>query len=375
MVSVIIPAYNAEKYIEECITSICNQTYRNLEIIVIDDGSTDNTATVIKMLQKADGRILYFYEDNSGVMVARKRGVEKATGSYICFVDADDYLDENMISMMRRHIETTDVVSVAVYEEKDAGVFCQYYDDFVEGDHYNMQDIYIRLLCDLDDRKMHPVSPWIWNKMYKTEIAKDVMESLPNDLCFAEDTCFVCGYFLKASSISFLHTPLYHYRYCENSAVHKINPNALAEINYAFNVLNAIVEETNDELKLKKQVDCWLQSNVYRAMFYRMNIEEDSIGNGFLPKLSFVKINIYGAGEVGNKLYHYYRGLGIEIIWVDQNYRNINKDLVQSPQVLFSNEFPIVVAVYSKTKFEEIKDFLITSGIANDRIFWSECKI
>lgn len=106
-ISVIVPVYNAEKYLEKCVESIINQTYKNLEIILIDDGSTDNSLAVCKKMEKKDTRIRVVVQENSGVAVTRNRGIQEATGEYIGFVDSDDYIDEDMYESLYRTIEET----------------------------------------------------------------------------------------------------------------------------------------------------------------------------------------------------------------------------------------------------------------------------
>ena len=94
-ISVIIPAYNVENYIEKCIESVINQTFRNIEIIVIDDGSTDGTTSIIRRYSKKDRRIVPIYKKNSGVSDSRNIGIDKFTGDYVFFLDSDDWIDED----------------------------------------------------------------------------------------------------------------------------------------------------------------------------------------------------------------------------------------------------------------------------------------
>ena len=96
MISVIIPIYNVEKYLEKCIQSIINQTYRNLEIILVDDGSTDNSGEIADKYKKIDNRIKVIHKINGGLSDARNKECEIATGEYISFIDSDDYIDLNM---------------------------------------------------------------------------------------------------------------------------------------------------------------------------------------------------------------------------------------------------------------------------------------
>ena len=111
-ISVIVPAYNMEKYIERCLDSLIGQTYHNLEIIVVDDGSNDQTGILCDRYAKKDPRILVVHQENQGVSQARNVGLSRATGDYIGFMDSDDYIDPNMYqSMQSRMTDDIDVVA------------------------------------------------------------------------------------------------------------------------------------------------------------------------------------------------------------------------------------------------------------------------
>lgn len=99
-ISVIVPVFNGEKYIQKCLISIIHQKYSNIEVIVVDDGSTDHTAAIVKKIMKQDYRVSYFYQENSGVSTARNRGLKEVTGDFIAFVDADDTVDEHIYEVM-----------------------------------------------------------------------------------------------------------------------------------------------------------------------------------------------------------------------------------------------------------------------------------
>ena len=114
LISVIVPAYNAEQYIRDCLDSIINQTYQNLEIICINDGSQDNTAEILNEYDKADSRFIVIHRQNKGLVSARKEGVKIARGEYICYVDADDWIDPEMYMIMYNEGMELDVDIVAV---------------------------------------------------------------------------------------------------------------------------------------------------------------------------------------------------------------------------------------------------------------------
>ena len=100
LISIVVPVYNCEKYIEDCISSIKNQTYKNLEIIIVNDGSTDRSLELIKKIANADKRVFIYTTENKGVSHARNIGIEKATGKWISFVDSDDWLEPNFCELL-----------------------------------------------------------------------------------------------------------------------------------------------------------------------------------------------------------------------------------------------------------------------------------
>ena len=105
LVSIVVPVYNVEEYLRECIDSICTQTYENIEIILVDDGSTDTSPEICDTYQKIDSRIRAFHKNNGGLSDARNYGLNVATGEYIAFVDSDDYIDESFVKKLLQAAE------------------------------------------------------------------------------------------------------------------------------------------------------------------------------------------------------------------------------------------------------------------------------
>ena len=105
LISIIIPVYNAELFLDECIKSLIKQTYKNLEIIFIDDGSKDESKKIIEKYLNIDSRIKYFYKENGGACSARNKGLEEMTGEYVCFVDSDDYVENDYVNKLYSSIK------------------------------------------------------------------------------------------------------------------------------------------------------------------------------------------------------------------------------------------------------------------------------
>ena len=173
LLSVIVPCYNLEQYVDRCISSIVDQTYSNLEILVIDDGSSDNTGAICDAWQMRDQRIRVIHKQNEGLSYARKTGVENATADYVTFVDNDDWIDVNMY---------TDMMAALLSTNSDIAQ-CEYCKVFEDGriEYHNQEnktgaiEILGReegVLLILDDKKWKSV---MWNKIFKKHLFDHVV--------------------------------------------------------------------------------------------------------------------------------------------------------------------------------------------------------
>ena len=121
-ISVIVPVYNVEKYLRKCLDSIIEQQYSNIEVIVVDDGSTDNSREIIKEYVSGNDKIKYYKKENGGLSDARNYGVQKATGDYICFIDSDDYIDKNLFERIKSYIDKDyDVIKYKIVTVSENG--------------------------------------------------------------------------------------------------------------------------------------------------------------------------------------------------------------------------------------------------------------
>lgn len=205
-ISVIVPVYNVADYLEECVISIINQTYKNLEIILVDDGSTDNSSKICDDFSKKDTRIKVIHKENGGISKARNAGIEIATGDYIAFMDSDDCIKETFIEELYK-----------LLKENDADIAgCRFYrnipntTDYVypkESEDYNFvtdsKGMMKRLYNDMG------VFCVVWNKLYK----KDIVKKHPfPDLKIAEDAYIMREYMFEAKKIAWTSKALYMYR-------------------------------------------------------------------------------------------------------------------------------------------------------------------
>ena len=210
-ISVIVPVYKTEEYLDKCVKSIINQTYKNLEIILVDDGSPDNCPKMCDDWANKDSRIKVIHKTNGGLSSARNAGIEAAAGNYLMFTDSDDFLEDDMIEFLYNLIKKDD------YDLARCGF---YFDDGKtlkgENNDYSVKyPDYDQLMIDLVSNGY--TSGAVWNKIYKTESVKS-NRFLDEDGC-SEDIMFNFRFYQQNSKVVFCDVPKYHYMVRENSIV------------------------------------------------------------------------------------------------------------------------------------------------------------
>ena len=217
LISIIIPCFNAEKTLEKCLESVVQQSYANLEIIIIDDGSTDETSLIYNKFQSNDERILVLKQQNSGVSKARNTGVKAATGDYICFVDSDDWAELNYCSELYSLLvgENADISIVeASYEDENGNVLCS---KPISDEKIFDGNRALVLLLDDQEIQSHP-----WGKLFKADNLKNV--HFPENLKCFEDYSTLFKIFNKAVKVVKSNKKLYHYIQREDSLSHNLSP-------------------------------------------------------------------------------------------------------------------------------------------------------
>lgn len=215
LVSVIVPVYNGEKYLRECVDSILANTYSNLEIILVNDGSTDTTAQICDEYAKKDIRIVVIHQKNKGIVGARNVGLDIAHGTYIGFVDADDSISPVFFEKMVAAIEAenADLVACEYRHQKDKIV-----SDGVVEDHYTCADTFEKqmaiLTCAPAIRPITWTGPFVWDKLYRK--AK-IREQFRKECLMCEDLRFNWDYLKNCKKMVLVPAGLYFYRISEQS--------------------------------------------------------------------------------------------------------------------------------------------------------------
>ena len=238
MISIIVPVFQVEKYLEKCVRSIINQTYQNLEIILVDDGSTDSCGKMCDNFAMEDSRIRVIHKANGGLSDARNAGMEIAKGQYIGFVDSDDYIEPMMYEQMMKVImsENVDIVSCfAVEEEEDKPVKMEY-----RGGNIRVFSS-LGAIEDLFEKNLY-FRHAVWNKLYNRALFDGIR--FPVGKLF-EDAAIMYRVFEKADAIAYIDLMLYHYVqrkgsisnniYIPDMVVHRLENGINAYYHYADN--------------------------------------------------------------------------------------------------------------------------------------------
>ena len=238
LISVIIPVYKVEKYLNRCVDSVINQTYKNIEIILVDDGSPDNCPKICDDYAKKDKRIRVIHKKNGGVSSARNMGIEKANGEWISFVDSDDWIDELFISKM---------LEIALKEKTDY-ICCSYkrvYNgktEYIKNDelviNYNNKKYLFKLL------NVQNGYGFCHMKLIKKDVIKDIRFN--ESIVVGEDALFNVELCKNMKKITILNMALYNYFFNSNSVVRKYDKNYVKKY---YDSMNCMLEYINNNYK------------------------------------------------------------------------------------------------------------------------------
>ena len=235
-VSIIVPVYNVEKYLNRCVESIVKQTYTNLEIILVDDGSPDNCPAMCDAWAERDSRIKVIHKENGGVSSARNIGIDNADGDYISFVDSDDYVENNFISSLLSGCQNNEAqLSVCGYYENDKVVKAE------ASALVNANDADI-MLFDNDDCPYF--QGFSCNKLYRKDIITDNCLKFDESIKLCEDTLFNFNYLKCIDNVCIVDKAVYHYCLREDSVV------GARKIQNYFDLIaltNRFIEESSGE--------------------------------------------------------------------------------------------------------------------------------
>lgn len=387
LVSIVIPVYQAGKYFHDCLQSIQKQSYKNIEIILIDDGSTDGSSEICDEIAKENYNIVVFHQKNSGVSTARNKGIELASGKYIIFIDSDDYIEPDIISVVVQSFEHLNI---------DLSVFGF---QMISEENNRKFKPNIPFACDqlLSKRELnsHLMNLFLGNvlhaigtKVYKKSIIDKNNIRFQDRWEYYEDIYFCLSYITKCEKVLFMNKVGYYYRIGNpDSLSNKETKNGSEAVFETFCLIKNMIGSDNWNEKTKEKFyrsfkfcirniqnrECGKSDdlvNKYRNMFIAMNSWINNCFQGvstaeYLIEKGFMNIAIYGMNYMGITLLNELANTEIKVLYaIDQNADNITSAIrIYNP----NDEFPVAdaIIVTAISSFTEIKEFLNRKGVLN----------
>lgn len=267
-VSVIIPVYNVENYLERCLESVINQTFYDIEIIIVNDGSTDKSYEIMNKYKEIDKRIKIINQDNKGVCNARNKALKHVESNYVIFLDADDSIEKEMIEKLYSKI---------VSENSDM-VFCNYYkkSKYKEENNLTLKVNSNEELIDIyrKDLIRTQCNGYIWNKIYRVELLTQNCILFDENMKYCEDLEFNIRFIKYAKKIGQIEEYLYTYHYRNGSAITKFGEERYKDMKKVFYIL---LNESKKNKKLSKIIKS--KYSVYPYIYAKSIVDRSNISN------------------------------------------------------------------------------------------------
>lgn len=292
LVSIIVPIYNAEQYLEKCIESLIDQSYQNIEIVLVDDDSSDLCPQICDKYAETDSRIKVIHKNNGGAAAARKTGASISTGEFVAFVDADDWIEPDMItSMIRKQMDyRADVVICNFF--RDRGFQVSYEKMFFREGAYNKQLLEVKIYPKMlyaGDFGNFGVMPSLCGKIFKASLLETAIINAPDHVSLGDDATVLYPLMLLAEQCYIMNVPLYHYRVNEKSMTLSYNKNQTLDTINVINYLRKRFAEY-EKYQLETQLNAY---HLFITMRNVVNIGLAGFRRGYRKRIHEFKRYIY----------------------------------------------------------------------------------
>lgn len=377
-IAVVVTVYNIQDYIATCLESILQQKYKNIELIVVDDGSTDCSGQICDEIAKGDVRVKVIHQDNQGPILARLHGVEAATTEYVTFVDGDDWIDENLYQDVVDSglLGAVDLISYGIkrYRGED-NIFEEPY--VFEAGAYSKEKIFSQLVPQLfwNIKEMtYGLDPSLWSKIFHKTLLLEHLQKIQHlNIHYGEDIALLYPLILDVDSIGIINERYYYHRIRRNNNV----PPYISDKAY-YSKLYKLYCYLQDSFKkdisgqLLKQLDYFY---IYSVELGKIRYNDLAFESQYMFPFHKVpkdcRLVLYGAGRVGQTYYKQVSKIDYcEIVgWVDRDYNQYMKLGVAAVEQLAEVDFDfILVSVAGKDIVDKIVNTLLQMGISRERI-------
>lgn len=376
MISVVVTVYNVEQYIGQCLESIINQTYDSLQIVVVDDGSTDRSGEICDDYAKIDSRIEVIHQENQGVMKALYAGIQKSSQEYITFIDGDDWIHTDTYKELGKYLDKeVDLVSFGAFRWYSNDYCKQTYDRYPEG-IYELQDIeqniYPTMLWNFYTNKPFDLDASICLKVFKRKLLKEIIEQAKNlSIYYGQDVAILYPLILKIKKIRIVHKSYYYHRQRENQG---LSPYYLDKEYYAkvVSLCDYLHKYMDGMSNFEEQIEKFLQHSICLKNSQNTQFSKYVFPFDIIPFAS--KIVLYGAGSVGKEYFYQLNKINYcdVVCWVDmKTQRYLDYTIEKVETIVNTNYEYVVIAIESRDLANMVKKNLISMGVNSDCIVWS----
>ena len=374
LISVIVPIYMIDRYVGLCIESIINQTYNNLEIILVDDGGKDRCPEICDLYAKKDSRIKVIHKPNGGLVAARKTGLQQSNGKYISYVDGDDWIGKGFIEGLYTIAKTSGADIVCAGQSRD--LFSQSVSfgnalptGIYEGE--KLKELW-KSMISFGEYYRPGISTYVWNKLFKREIIMESQYNVDNRISIGEDAAVTYPALLKSYSVAVVDNVAYHYRQREDSMLKQSTRygDEAQKLLYLYEYLIRWAESTPRELRIKEQVKDYVLSIALMRSGGRLLLDDFS---AFDTVYYGRKVVIYSAGTFGQQLVNRFKETNHckVIAWIDDDYWEYRRCCLDVDPVesITGLEFDyILIATVDCIVAEKVKRRLLDLGVSSRKI-------
>lgn len=381
--SVIVPVYNAEKFLKECVDSILEQSFETFELILVDDGSDDSSGEICDEYAEQDERVKVLHSVNYGIFQARKAGIRIAEGKYVTFLDADDWIEQEAFDFAMENLLKDDEIDFLTYAyryNQDGRIDENFYEEGIYDRNAIRNYVMNGMMFDYKTGKWR-LAPSLCTKFIRKSLCYEIVSNVTDYITLGEDALITYPSVCRANKIGIFNRPYYHYRVNGESCTHVFPLERITQvIDFQKNIVQQI-DKTGCLPLLAEQIPG------YTRMFIAMMVKE-----WFGMELSAIpyvfpaneipqgaKVAIYGAGTVGKAyirefvLNHY-----VEVTaWIDRNYESMNvymgRDVVSVNELKNADYDFLIIAIFDEDAAMKIKGDLVGKyGVDEKKIYWKK---
>lgn len=380
LVSMIVPIYRIDRYLGICIESLIHQTYRNIEIILVDDGSDDRCPDICDLYKSKDSRIQVIHKKNGGLVSARKAGLCSASGDYIGYVDGDDWTDPDYVECMIADAVKYDADIVCAgftrdLFEQSVKIFNHIPKGLYRGDKL---DGMMNSMLSCGEFFRLGITTYVWNKLFRREIITEPQMSVNDCISIGEDAAVTYPALMKSKCVVVNECTAYHYRQREDSMLKKSSRFSVeaGNLRVLYEYLLYIAERYNNRFNLKKQITDYVLGICLMRSGGRLP-EKDSYST-FDDSYYGKRVVVFNAGTFGQQLVkRFIESCHCTIVkWIDDDYWEyrrccLNVDSVESiGEVDFDY---VLIATVDPNVSEVTKQRLIELGVDSEKLLTVDC--